>query len=474
MPSLVARVRRTIRRFDLIARDSRVLVAVSGGSDSVALLHLLRDLATTGLFALAGVAHFNHQLRGAASDGDEAFCRALAQQFGLPFIVDTAEVDRIAREEQRSREDAARRLRYDFLRAAAKTLQADRIAVGHTRDDQAETLLLRLMRGAGPRGLAGIYPRVNEVVRPLLDVSHEELRAYLAAQGASFREDESNADVTIPRNRVRHELLPLLRERFSPKVVDVLAREAAIGREDAALLDALADERWADVTQVADRRADIDVAALAATPPSIARRVLQRALIHASGGRFIGFDIVERCLELAGPEPECYRIDGPAVRMERIGEKVVLTRRDRRNPSRPEPRYRYALAVPGEVQLPEAGCAIVATPVQPVFDVDVSLLTKGCTEMHTRAVVDAGTLSPTLTVRNRLPGDIFRPLGLEGRKKLQDFFVDRKIARTDRAGVPLVVDDRDRIVWVAGHAVADEFKITGRTQAVLTLILRAL
>ena len=271
MATLLARVRRTIRRFDLIARDGRVVVAVSGGSDSVALLHILHELARTDPFALAALAHFNHQLRGAASDEDEAFCRGLAQQFDLPFVADTAEVATIARNEQRSREDTARRLRYEFLRETAKTVRAERIAVGHTRDDQAETLLLRLMRGAGPRGLAGIYPRAADVVRPVLEVSRDDLRSYLAEAGATFREDESNADVAIPRNRVRHELLPFLRERFTPNVAEVLAREAAIGREDAALLDALTDERWGDVAQAVDRRAEVDVAALAGTPPAIAR-----------------------------------------------------------------------------------------------------------------------------------------------------------------------------------------------------------
>jgi tRNA(Ile)-lysidine synthase len=482
---LLARVRRTIRRFDLWAPGQRILAAVSGGSDSVAMLHLIDELARTDQVAVAGVAHFNHQLRGEESDRDEEFCRALARQFQLPFVSDTAEVKHVARDARRSCEETARRLRYEFLERARLQLSADRIAVGHTRDDQAETLLLRLIRGAGPRGLGGIHPRAGLVVRPLLHLSRAELRSYLADRGATFREDASNADVSIPRNRVRHELLPLLRARFSPQVTDVLAREAAILREDAALLDALADDRWADAARLIPGGGGVDVPARATMPAAVARRLLQRALTQASGGRFIGFDVVDRCLELAGletpthsgrrrPDLPATRLDGPGVRMERIGGSVVLTRRDRRDPRRPEPPYRYRLSVPGEVLVPDARCAIIATPVQAVGQVDLRHLAHDGTMAGTRAFVDAAALSPSLSVRNRLPGDSFRPLGLRGRKKLQDYFVDRKVARDQRGGVPLVVDDRDRIVWVAGHVVADDFKITERTQGVVTFILKAL
>src|SRR5262245_55755922 len=187
--AIVTAVRETIRRHALVPRGARVLVALSGGADSVALVHILRDLEAAGDLTVAGVAHFNHQLRGAESDGDEAFCRDLAASLALPIEVGRGDVRERARLERRSIEDAARAARYGFLTAAANGLGAHAIAVAQTRDDQAETFLLRLMRGSGSRGLAGILPRAGRVIRPLLDVGRDDLRRYLEANGISYRED---------------------------------------------------------------------------------------------------------------------------------------------------------------------------------------------------------------------------------------------------------------------------------------------
>ena len=211
--ALAARVLDTIRRRALLRPGDGVLVALSGGPDSVALLRLLRELEAGGELSVAGVAHLNHGLREAAND-DEQFCRALASEMGVPFRSDRIDVRAMAARLGTSLEDAGRQARYALFERVATELGADVIATGHTRDDQAETFLLRLLRGAGPRGLAGIHPRVGRAVRPVLDCGRDELRTYLAAIGQSFREDESNRDLSIPRNRVRHELLPLLVARL--------------------------------------------------------------------------------------------------------------------------------------------------------------------------------------------------------------------------------------------------------------------
>ncbi len=250
--ALAARVLDTIHRRALLRRGDRVLVALSGGPDSVALLRLLRELETGGELSVAGVAHLNHGLRDAAND-DEQFCRALASGMGVPFRSDLIDVRALAARLATSLEDAGRQARYELFERVATELGADVIATGHTRDDQAETFLLRLLRGAGPRGLAGIHPKTPPapreapearnlglpaeapkarrwVVRPVLDCGRDELRTYLAAIGQSFREDESNRDLSIPRNRIRHELLPLLSRDYSPGITDVLAREAEIAQ----------------------------------------------------------------------------------------------------------------------------------------------------------------------------------------------------------------------------------------------------
>src|SRR4051794_33922138 len=201
--SVHSRVLRTIRKHAMLPRGGRVLVALSGGPDSVALLHILRTLERRGALVVAAAAHFNHQLRGIEADKDEVFCRDMAAAVDVPFLAGRGDVAARARADGRSLEGAARQARYEVLNEAALAAGAEAIAVGHSMDDQAETFLLRLIRGAGPAGLAGIRPRAGRVIRPLLEIGRAELRGYAAAHGLACREDSSNADVRIPRNRIR-------------------------------------------------------------------------------------------------------------------------------------------------------------------------------------------------------------------------------------------------------------------------------
>lgn len=442
------------------------MVALSGGSDSVALLYLMLELQREGDISVAGVAHLNHQLRGAESDQDEAFCRKIAASLLLPIVVESCNMAAAARQARRSVEQTARGLRYEFLHRAATSLEADRIAVGHTRNDQAETFLLRVLRGAGPLGLAGIRPRAGIVVRPLLDVEREELREYLMERRVEFREDASNLDVSIPRNRVRYELLPLLRDRFSPSIIQTLSRDADIAREDAEYLDELVARAETGLIRWTADGIVIDLSALRACPAALARRILRRAMLPAAPDHFVGFDAVESVLNLADDLCEARQVDVPGQRAERCGETIVLRSRHGRGLAAHESKtasFSYSLDVPGEVVLPEVACQISAE----LAESGVGDAALGGTS--DRVVVACGTLAGPLTVRSRHPGDVFRPLGLRGRKKLQDFFVDRKVRRAERDRVPLVVDSRNRIVWVAGYAVGEEFRVIDPGKPVVIL-----
>src|SRR5579872_1746674 len=317
---LLARVQHFLHQHDLVAPGARVVAAVSGGSDSVALALLLHDLDAAGELTLAGLAHFNHQLRPNA-DADEAFVAALAASLQRPLAVDRGDVAARAKRERRSIEDAARASRHEFLERARLELGAEAVAVGHTRDDQAETFLLRLTRGAGFRGLAGMHPRNGRIVRPLLACRRDELRAWLADRGAAFRDDESNADVEIPRNRVRAELLPLLRDRFNPSIVDVLADEAEIARDAWSWMSAAAGAAAAALVRAAEGERDIDADGLAALPLALRRLVVLQALDELAGGRAIAFDHVEAVLRLT--EGEDARVDLPGQRAQRIGNRIV-------------------------------------------------------------------------------------------------------------------------------------------------------
>jgi tRNA(Ile)-lysidine synthase len=472
--SLIDRVRRTIHRHNLAGPGTGVIAALSGGPDSMALTYLLRELDAAGELRLIGLAHFNHQLRVGA-DGDEAFCRRVAASLDLPMAAEREDVAARARRERRSLEDAARTARHAFFDRARTQLGADVVALGHTLDDQAETYALRLLRGAGPRGLASMHPRRGATVRPLLDCRRADLRQYLADNEVPFVHDESNDDLTIPRNRVRAELLPLLEKRFNPSIAERLADQAELAREEWLWMTAEAEALAQRICRREGNTWRIALDGLHQAPRALARLLVQQVMTDASGARTISFSHVEQALDLTG-RPAA-GLDAPGQRVQVVGDELVVQSRPEGSVGRwsnarllgetsaVQP-FHHILPVPGEVAVPElarlvsveeADSAVEATKL-PTADV---------------AIVRKEGLQ-VLAVRNRRTGDRFRPSGLAGTKKLQDFFVDRKIARRERDRVPLVVDQSDRIIWVAGHAVDDQFRVTDRAQAVLILRLKVL
>jgi tRNA(Ile)-lysidine synthase len=323
LSSLHQQIRRTIRRYGLLPSGSRVLAGLSGGSDSVALVFLLQELAEDGRFSIVSLAHLNHRLRCTATR-DEQFCRNLADRVGLPISVESVDVASYAQTQRLSVEDAARRVRYDFLHRVAAASSADRIAVGHTQDDQAETFLLKVIRGAGLAGLGGIYPRRGEIVRPLLDVGRADLRRYLEARGQEWMEDETNANLDNPRNRIRHKVLPELDAAGGARSIPAIARTASIVREDGMWLDELGERRFEALALRHDTGIEIDRAGLLAEPPPVRRRIVLTALRLAASNREIGLDHVQAALEVAAGESR--GVDLPGTRVELRRGKMVLLR----------------------------------------------------------------------------------------------------------------------------------------------------
>jgi tRNA(Ile)-lysidine synthase len=320
MSRLLERVQQTVSEQALFGAGDVLVAAVSGGADSTALACLIAELAPRLNARLVGLAHLNHQLREAA-DADEAFCRDLAVRLDVAFDSRRIDVAAEARARKTSVEDAARTVRYLFLSEVAAVRGATRVAVGHTRNDQAETVLLRLARGAGPAGLAAIYPRAGQVIRPLLDARRSDVEAWLRERGLGWREDESNQDRRIPRNKVRHELLPGLVEAFGAGVVDVLARQAAMSRDDAEWFELVATETAARLVLEDGEAVTLEQAALGALHPAIGRRVVLDALRRTArqgrgnvGGGFVGFDHVEAVLALG--QAGSGAVDLPGQRVE--------------------------------------------------------------------------------------------------------------------------------------------------------------
>ncbi len=463
--ALAERVRRTIRRHEMARSGARVIAATSGGADSVALARLLAALAQAGDLHLVALVHLNHRLRADAG-GDEEFCRGLAGELGVRFLSEAVDVAAAGRLERCSIEDAAHRERLAFFERARVACEADVVAVGHTMDDQAETVLLRMVRGAGSRGLGGMHPRSGHVIRPLIECRRAELRQWLSAAGFAFVHDSSNDDLSIPRNRVRAELLPLLELRFNPRVVEGLARQAALARADERFLQATAEDWWQSAATPHGTGWAVPAAALLDAPPAVARRALHAALSRLAAGRPVGFAHVERAWAVV--EGRAVAVDGPGHRLERLGGTVVLSGKGPdgrgRGPagSGVQP-YRIPLPLPGEARLPGMPDRITA-------DIAYSTGRRASPDRSTVAVPLDLLRGLQLAVRNRRPGDRLR-MGPHGHRKLQDLLVDRKVPRTVRDRVPIVVDGTDRIVWVAGHALNWDFRVTDPAQGVVILRL---
>ena len=471
MTALAARVLRAVRAAGLIGPGDRVVVAVSGGPDSVALLHLLREMAPSLGADVVAAAHLHHGLRGEAADADEQFCREMASRLGVPIVVEHADVGTLARGERLSLEHAGHVARARFYARAMEQAGATLVATGHTRDDQAETVLLRVLRGAGTRGLGGIHPRRGRVVRPLLGVARAEIARYLAARSLPSRDDATNRDVRIARNRVRHEVLPLVERRFSPRVGAALARTAALARDDEACLAALAREASGRLVRESPEGLAIARDGLCALATALARRVVREALGRVAT-RAVGAAQVDQALGIALRGRPGAMLDLPRVRLRLSPDAVTLTARAgvaapaSAGSWRSSPAAAAPLPVPGALCHAPSGRVVSADLLGPG---DVQSVVGAHGAPGDLAAVDAARVGPALFVRSRRPGDWLRPAGLGGRKKLQDLFVDRKVPRAERDRVPIVVDAHDRVVWVAGHSVSEEFGVTPATTGVLLL-----
>jgi tRNA(Ile)-lysidine synthase len=436
-------VLRYIRRFELMKAGDRVLVAVSGGADSVALLRLLQELRSELGIVLA-VAHFNHGLRGENSDADEAFVVGLARQWALDFFVGREAVADYAEAERMSVESAGRKLRYAWMSRVAAEQRFDSVATGHTLDDQAETVLMKFLRGAGSRGFAGIYPEMFRgdkkkvrFVRLLLGTTRAEVEAYLVSIHQPWREDESNLDHRFRRNRVRHELLPLLEREYNPNLRAILSDTGELNRAE--------EEYWSEVVGpiLARLRAGVNTLRLcefASLNVALQRRLLRAFLQDSRIPAY--FQHIERLRDCALGETNREELPEGWSALHQ-GACLVLKRAETTEPLND---YEYKLPVPGEVIIREVGCVLRAIPVTAAFAL----------EAQPGTLLNADAVGPELHVRNWQPGDRFHPAYCGSEEKLKRLFSEYKIPADARPLWPVVLK-QEEIIWVKGMPVADAY-----------------
>ena len=479
-----------IHRHAMLRAGDRVAVAVSGGADSVALLRLLQGLAAElGITLL--VAHFNHRLREEESDADERFVSELARNANLTFASERADVAAAARRKGWNLEDAGRRLRYQFFESVVASGRATRVAVAHTADDQAETILGRLIRGTGISGLVGIYPVAGHIVRPLLDVRRNELRRFLEERRQAWREDSTNRDTRRLRARLRYEILPELEREFSGAVISRLCELARLAGDEEVFWSALEEDRfrtWVTETPegvsiaVPNLLAPLELTHAAAALPgldlrhvsrALTRRLVRRTLAQLHGDRF-GFTAqhVEQVIYLAGESASGQKIDLPAgIIVEKSFDRLVFSRTiaigrgtSKGETTAPAAAYQYV------VNLPEKGSAtITVAELGTKFRlkvIDWSVLASDTKRVA--QALDADRLHSPLVLRNWHPGDAYRPRGRGRVQKLKMMFSVARIAVRERARWP-VLTSAGKLVWVRGMPPAEEFAAGSGTRAGLVI-----
>ncbi len=450
--ALLQQVQRTVDRYEMLQPGDRVLVAVSGGPDSVALLGAMAALSTNYGIDLCA-AHLNHQLRGVESLRDPQCTEAVAKRLGIPCVVGASHGLRGAA----NLEARARERRYAFLAEVAESRACTKIATGHTLDDQAETILMRLLRGTGCDGLVGIHPvRDGRIIRPLIDCARQQVLDFLEALRLPFCRDSSNEDCSFLRNRVRHEVMPLL-ESISPDAKHKLASAAAIVSGEVKLLD---EQVESIVAPLQSGDGSLAISALSRAPAELRPRVLRKWLQHQRGSlRQVSAEHIRAIVRLAfGKQPNArVRLPGRAL-VVREYERLLFRPVELPPVSAPD----QSLASGSVVEAPPGWR--LAAEVRPL-DSRGSYPPPNLWSL----LADAEVIRPPLLVRTPRPGDRMRPIGLGGQRKLQDIFVDRKLPLDARRSQPVVECD-GTILWVPGVARADHGLITAATRRILRVV----
>lgn len=467
-------VRQFVERNLLPRAGDIVGLAVSGGADSMAMALLFEELRDE-LGVRLVILHMNHGLRGQESDGDEEFVREFAQSNGIECVCARRNVASFARKNGLNLEDAGRKLRHQFFDKQVAAARVTRVAVAHTADDQAETVLAKLIRGTGPTGLAGIYPTSGSVIRPLLGIRREELRAYLRSKNQTWREDSSNSDESRLRARIRSRLLPMLEQEFQPTIVGNLANIAELARKDEHYWQVLIDERFQEFVRKEGDALVVSIASIApsggvrnaqvpsSVPMAVSTRLIRRIAVELAGIRHgLTSTHVEAILKLSAKQAAHAVLHLPSgIAVEKQGEYLVFTTSSRQTGAESEDSYGTDFEIVLTIK-PSAVTEIAIPQIKRRLQMKVVDWSVRQRDTCLYAL-DWNLLKSPLLVRNWRPGDQFRPYGFLRSRKVKRLLQEKHIPQPQRKSWP-VLESAGMVIWARGFPVAREYAVSGKTR----------
>ncbi len=472
----ILKIQRTIQECHMIRKGDAVLIGVSGGPDSMSLLHAL--IVLSGFMGIRlGVAHLNHCLRGIESDRDEKFVISVAQKHGLPFFVEKKNIFQEKEKTGLSIEEAGREARYHFFNSICRSMRFDKVAVAHHQGDNAEQILLNLLRGSGPSGIRGIPPVRENIIRPLIQTSRAEIIHFLELQKIDFVIDKTNEDDLFQRNRIRHQLIPLLESNYNPKISETLIRLGNILRTEEEWISNIITPFYDKATLTSDRhRRTLSISELLNFHPALQRRIIRKAIQAIKGNlRKISYSHIDAITDMIKNIAPDSRLDLP--------DRIRIIKQDSRLIVQKETQNLRISPMSAEKSDPVSFKYTVsrsAAESQKLIHIDEikAWISFRKTECHLIpnlsgqdsqvAFFDWDRLEFPLIIRNFRAGDRFSPLGMNGTQKLKNFFINNKIKSTLRASVPLFLSG-GTIIWVGGARISELAKITPETQIVLRI-----
>ena len=452
------KVKETIIEHKLINENDNILVGVSGGADSMTLLYILRDIQKALSYNLFA-AHVNHGIRGEDADGDEQYVRRHCSKLNIPFFSTKLNMDEYAKKHKLSSEEAGREIRYKYFRKVLLEIGGGKIAVAHNKNDQAETVIMRFLRGTGLDGLKGMEYYNKDIIRPLLDINREEIEKYCADKNLNPRVDKTNFEPIYGRNKIRLELIPYIQENFNRAIIDTLNRTSKLVQNDNDFLNIYVQEAFKRI-KIEHKKDSLVLSnnQLLKLHPSIKSRVLrysiEKILGHLKG---IEEKHILSIINLSITKNTGKSIDISNNVTVRLSYDNLIIERQLNSKAN----------LDFEVKLNKIGSTYIQ-PLNKEIVIDVVEEKDIISNSRFIKLFDYDKIKGSLIVRNRKAGDTFTPLGMEGKKKIKDFFIDEKISRDERDKIPLIVDDKE-ILWIVGYRINNKYKVTKNTKKILII-----